>query len=155
MKRISSLVLAVLMVLSLVVCGGAIAEEGAINQFVDRDDDGKIVIGFLSASISSQPLLVETGAFEAKAYALGADEVIVLSAEDSVETQLQQMEDLITRGCDAIAIYAADSDGIIPGVERAAEAGIAVVAVDRAINTESIYYTIASNIIFVFSVLLL
>ena len=45
----------------------------------------------------------------------------------SVEEQIRFMEDAITKGVDAIIIVPADSQGIVPGIEKANEAGIPVV----------------------------
>lgn len=155
MKRFLAILLTLVMALTFVSCGEASTPAGdqqasapAGDQQATapvKKDDGKKIVGFLSSTISSLPLQVETSSFEKKAKEMGADEVIILSAEDSVETQINQMRDLITRGCDVIAIYACDSDAIIPGVEAANNAGIPIIAVDRAINGGDIYYTIASN----------
>ena len=155
MKRFFSIFLIIVMALTLVSCSneakkstvpvsGAPAQQ-AENSSPAKKDDGKKIVGFLTATVSSLPLQVETSSFEKKAKEMGADEVIILSAEDSVETQINQMRDLITRGCDAIAIYTCDSDGIVPGVKAANAAGIPIIAVDRAINGGDIYYTIESN----------
>ena len=59
--------------------------------------------GMRYGAVSYTHLQQEAQSFEDTAYALGFDEVIVLSAENSVETQVSQINDLITSACDVIA----------------------------------------------------
>lgn len=53
---------------------------------------------------------------------------ITPSVNDSVEEQIKIIENMIERGVDAIAIAPVDSEGILPGVRKAKEAGIPVVS---------------------------
>lgn len=49
--------------------------------------------------------------------------------QDSVEEQVKIIEDMIQKGVDAIIIHCVDSNGIMPGVRKAQEAGIPVVTI--------------------------
>lgn len=53
---------------------------------------------------------------------------ITPSVNDSVEEQIKVIENMIEHGVDAIAIAPVDSEGILPGVRKAAESGIPVVS---------------------------
>lgn len=59
-------------------------------------------------------------------------EVISFTAGASAEKQLDQMENLIALGVDAILITPIDAKAIGVGVKRATEAGIPVYAIDRS-----------------------
>ena len=53
-------------------------------------------------------------------------EVVSLDAQNRADLQLNQLEDVIQLGPDAIIMNAVDFDTIVPGVEQAREAGIPV-----------------------------
>jgi ABC-type sugar transport system substrate-binding protein len=58
---------------------------------------------------------------------LGFEAILMAPAiDDSVEDQVRIMDDMIQRGVDAFIISAVDSNGIMPSVRRAEEAGIIV-----------------------------
>lgn len=48
---------------------------------------------------------------------------------DSVEEQVKLMEDMIQQGMDAIIVHCVDSNGIMPGIRKAEEAGILVLTI--------------------------
>ena len=54
-----------------------------------------------------------------------------------VASQLQLIEDSITKRVDAIMIAPLDFNALVPGIERAYQAGIKVVLVDSGANTQS------------------
>ncbi len=148
MKRALALVLICIMALGLAACGtsgGGDGESSANEAFEARLNDGVNRIGFAMADITGQAPQREADAFRAKAEELGFDDVMILSAENSVETQISQIRDMITAECDVICIYSADADGVVPAVQSCNEAGIPVIAVDRGINGGEILCSIASN----------
>ena len=49
--------------------------------------------------------------------------------QDSVEEQVKIMEDMIQKGVNAIIVHAVDSNGIMPGIRKAEEAGVIVVTI--------------------------
>ncbi len=57
-------------------------------------------------------------------------EVVVLDGKGDTATQIQQIEDQIAAGVDGFVISPNNSEEIVPGVERANEAGIPVVTID-------------------------
>lgn len=146
-RKIFALVLACCMVFAMVACSAAGSEDGntANVAFEKRLNDGVNRIGFAMADITGQAVQREADAFRAKAEELGFTDIMILSAENSVETQISQIRDMITAECDVICIYSADADGVVPAVQSCNEAGIPVIAVDRGINGGEILCTIASN----------
>jgi D-xylose transport system substrate-binding protein len=71
---------------------------------------------------------------------------IPTNAAGSAEQQLQDIEKLIEDGVDALIIQPVDKEAILPGVERAALAGIPIVAYDRLIEHEGVFYITFDNV---------
>ena len=72
-------------------------------------------------------------------------EVLSFSANNAVETQLQQIEDLITRGVDAIIFIPVDAEAMSTGVMRANDAGIPIVAMDRSTTSGELTALVESD----------
>ncbi|MCU6732333.1 sugar-binding protein [Diplocloster agilis] len=67
--------------------------------------------------------------------------VDVQYAEDDVQTQISQIENLINSGADCLVITAVDNSALTNVLQTAADMGIAVIAYDRLINqTENVDY---------------
>jgi len=93
----------------------------------------KIVIGW-SAPSAIDPFQINLwDGMKATAEELGI-ELIVLDSENKVEKQAADMEDLILRNVDMIIVSPWDADAIIPSIEKANEAGIPVMTLDRGTN---------------------
>lgn len=80
---------------------------------------------------STNPYMISQLAGVAKAGEDMGFEAITMSPTtgDSVEEQVQIIEDMIQRGVDAIIIHCADSNGIMPGFRKAEEAGIPIITI--------------------------
>lgn len=65
-------------------------------------------------------------------------ELIVTQADDSVEKQIADIEDLITKKVDAILITAINPDALVPVIDKAMAAGIVVVDFDNLVATDNI-----------------
>ena len=63
------------------------------------------------------------------------------STNDSVEEQVKIMEDLIETGVDGFVLVPVDSNGIMPGVRKAEEAGIPVVCIGTPAAEETFLRT--------------
>lgn len=72
-------------------------------------------------------------------------ELVVTDAQDSVSTQISDIEDLVVRGVDVLIVNATDSAAVVPAVAQANAAGIPVIAVDRAIDGGELAYYVASD----------
>jgi len=124
MKKIFALLLVVALVASFVVaCGNG-----------DDGDDG-IVIGFSQPTMDSPFYTALVERAEAVADELGV-ELIVVDAANDVQTQNNDIADLLVRGIDALILNPVDADGVAPSVIAANEAGVPIITVDRPINEE-------------------
>jgi len=99
----------------------------------------------LSVSTLNNPFFVtlRDGAQQAAAR-LGL-ELLVTDAQDSVSTQINDIEDLIQRGVKVLIVNPTDSAAVVPAVMAANAAGIPVIAVDRGVDGGFIAYFIASD----------
>lgn len=99
----------------------------------------------LSVSTLNNPFFVDLrdGA-QATADELGF-ELLVTDAQDSVSTQISDIEDLIQRGVEVLIVNPTDSAAVVPAVMAANEAGIPVIAVDRGVDGGELAYFIASD----------
>lgn len=93
----------------------------------------KVLIGLAFSTLESEFWQALKNTTIESVKKLGA-ETTVVSADNNISKQLSQMEDLITKGVDAIILNAVDSEAIVPIVNAAAEEGIAIVLIDRAIS---------------------
>ena len=64
-------------------------------------------------------------------------ELIVTNAEGSISKQISDIEDLISRGCDAILITASSPTALVPVVEEAMREGVVVVDYDNLVYTDN------------------
>ncbi|RME77247.1 MAG: hypothetical protein D6784_03935, partial [Chloroflexi bacterium] len=63
------------------------------------------------------------------------NELIIESADVDVQGQVQQIQNLINRGVDAIIINPNDQNALNPVIEEAVDAGILVIAVDQEVSS--------------------
>lgn len=84
-------------------------------------------------------------AIKAAVEAAGA-KYISSDAKSSAETQLNDIDGLITQGADALIILAQDKDAILPAVQKAAQEGIPAIAYDRIIEDPSVLYMTFDNV---------
>ena len=64
--------------------------------------------------------------------------IVIQDADGDVTKQIQQIEDFITAGVDAIAIAATDPDALVDVLDRAVDANIPVVCFDGGANSKKI-----------------
>lgn len=78
--------------------------------------------------------------FEKAGKDLGISALLLSPATaDSNEEQARLVDDMIQRGVDAICIHPVDSNGIVPALERAWDAGIPVLVQGTKANTDRIF----------------
>lgn len=76
-------------------------------------------------------------------------QVKTAAQETSLEQQIQLVEDLIVAKADAIVLAPADSQGLIPAVKKAQDAGIKVINIDNRLDPEALKRAGASPVPFV------
>lgn len=147
-KSISVLLLAVFVLAACAVEGEDKAkteEKPAENQETSVETkEGGYKIG-VSLSTLNNPFFVSIReGIEEKAKEEGA-EVVISDAQNDSSVQSNQIEDLITQKVDLIIINPVDSTAISSSVQKANEANIPVICVDRGSEDGEVLSLVASN----------
>ena len=144
MKKALVLVLTLAMVLALVACGTKTATTSTSAAASGSASGEKIAVG-LSVSTLNNPFFVTlVDGAKTKATELGVD-LTVVDAGDDAAKQVNDIDDLISKKISVLIVNPVDSDAVAPAVKAAKAAGIKVVAVDRAVNGETVDCQIASD----------
>lgn len=112
-------------------------EAGTGEEETVGDVDGDLVVGLVT--INLQALFfnqINEGAEEA-AEELGVELRIFNANNDPVE-QNNAIESYVQDGVDALIVLAIDTEGIVPAIEGAADAGVPVVAVDAIVDSPGV-----------------
>ena len=73
-------------------------------------------------------------------------EYISTDAQSSAEKQLTDIESLISQGANVLIVLAQDGEAVQPGVQRALDEGIPVIAYDRLIEMPGVFYITFDNV---------
>lgn len=92
-----------------------------------------LTIGFSQVTLQS-PFYVQLRDGAQAAAEAGGDTLVFLDANGDVSRQNNDIQDLITRGVDAIIVNPVNPVAVAPSLEAAAAAGIPVITVDRSVN---------------------
>lgn len=136
-KRIARMLVAG-MVLSTVVSTGSFAEEAATAP----EGLEKIGVTFMKTDPFMVPLY---NGMKDYCEDLGI-ELVEYYADNDIETQINQVDDLIQQDIDALIVMPVDAEGITPALQAAEKAEIPVVSVDAACSEADLTIAyIASN----------
>lgn len=80
-----------------------------------------------------------------KAVEAGGGTYIRTDAQDKEDQQLTDIDNLISQGADVLIVLAKDNKAILPGIEKAKQAGIPVIGYDRLIEDPSVFYITFDN----------
>lgn len=94
------------------------------------DGDKKIVIGFSQVTSESPFYTALIDGAKAEAEKQGA-ELVVMDAQNDIEKQNADVQDLITKGIDVLILNPTNPTAVVPALTAAKQAGIQVVTVDR------------------------
>ena len=131
MKKFLALILALVMVLGLVACGGG-GEEAT-------GDEGNLV-GVAMPTKDLQRWNQDGENMKSQLEAAGYQVDLQYGAND-IATQVSQIENMIANGCKALVIASIDGDSLGTVLAQAKEAGIPVIAYDRLImNSDAVSY---------------
>ncbi len=126
MKRILGLVLTAVMLLSLV----SVASAGEIKA----NKEYNIAFSLKTVTNDAFQQAIAT-AVEKECTEAGAKFTLVTAgSETGVATQVTQLEDLITKGVDALIVNPMDANAVIPALQKAKDKGIPVILVDSTIE---------------------
>ena len=142
MKKIVALVLAALMALSLAACGGAAAAPAADAKAAESTK----TVGLLMPT-KEQSIWSVQGDTLTKAYEAAGWKVLIEFAEDDSAKQAMQIENMLTKGVNALVIVAVDCAALSEVCEKAAAEGVKVIAEDRLIeNTEAVDFYVTFDL---------
>ena len=135
MKKVLAIILALVLVLSMTACGGA------------KKDDGQKTIGILMPTKEQTIWSIQGDRLVAGYQAAGYATEIEFAEDDSAR-QATQIENMISKGVDALVIVAVDGAALTDACEKAKEAGIVVIAEDRLItNTKAVDFYVTFDLV--------
>ena len=133
MRRERRLMAALLLMAVLGVLAGCGSQEEKQEEPRQEEEEDRIRIGLSFDTFVLERWQRDRDAIVARAPELGA-EVNVQNANGDVEEQIAQIEYLIEKDVDVIAVIAVDSRGLSDVVAKAKRAGIRVIAYDRLLT---------------------
>ena len=160
MKKLLAILLAITMLFSLVACSNDGAtpapEENAAETPSSTSDESdatastssdKKRVGIAMPTQSSQRWIQDGGNLKQLLEDMGY-EVDLQYAEDDVQMQVSQLENMITSGADCLVVASIDSQALINVLNQAQSDNIPVVAYDRLLmDTDAVsYYATFDNI---------
>ena len=153
MQRLTGRFLSLFLMLALLAlaaaCTAAPASDTAGDAGGDAGDaaaessaaaDGPFTIGVSNGFVGSEwrtQMIANLEEANAELMEAGlTNELVIESADTDVQGQIQQIQNLINRGVDAIIVNPNSQDGLNSVLEEAVDAGIVVIAVDQEISAE-------------------
>lgn len=149
-KKIFAILLAAMMIFALVGCtstgaGGAASTPpatsgGSEGSSAPAGDGGGKTIGIAMPTQSSQRWIQDGGNLKSQLEALGYT-VDLQYAEDDVQAQVSQIENMITAGADCLVVASIDSSALVNVLAQAKSNNIPVIAYDRLLmDTDAVSY---------------
>ncbi len=128
-----------LIALAMVLCLG-VSVAGAADRVTTKKDGKQIKISWIGKTLNNPWWIACADAATVEANNLGVDMKLALPQEEvDLEKQVTMVESAIEQGVDAIIISAASSDGIIPAIRKARDAGIKIINFDTRISDPNMY----------------
>jgi putative multiple sugar transport system substrate-binding protein len=154
MKRLFAVILSAAMMFSLAACGSSTpapassapassseseTDETPAENESENSASGKI-IGVAMPTQSSQRWIQDGSNMKQKLEELGY-KVDLQYAEDDVQMQVSQLENMITNGANCLVVASIDSSALVNVLAQAKDAGIPVIAYDRLLmDTDAVSY---------------
>lgn len=143
-KKMLSVLLAGVMVLSLAACTSNgksdsedAGEETAKVESTEKKED--ISIYWIGKTLNNPWWISVSDFAQQTADNLGVELTIAIPQEEvDLEKQVSMIEAAIEKKADAIVVSAASSDGVIPAIKKAREAGIKIVNFDTRISDKEV-----------------
>lgn len=137
MKKILVLCLSLLLAVSLAGCGGGGSADNSGSGVASHKG---VKVGVSMPTKSLQRWNQDGANMEKKLKEQGYD-VDLQFAENKIETQVSQIENMVTKGCKVIVVGAIDGGSLSSVLDEAKAAGCQVIAYDRLImNTDAVSY---------------
>jgi len=146
MKKLLLLVIALVMVVSLVACGNAAKSEGAetaVQESAEKAEttsEEKGLIGVAMPNKATMRWITEGNLIKEELEAKGYT-VDLQYSENDVNTQVNQVENMVAKGAKLLIIAAVDGESLTTVLKTAASQGTKVIAYERMLmNTENVDY---------------
>ena len=108
----------------------------------DVKADKEYKIGYIAKNTTNPYMIAQAEGVKKAGEDMGFKAVTQApSTADSVEEQVKIMEDMIQQDMDVIIVHCADSNGIMPGVRKAEEAGISVITIGTPASEDTFLRT--------------
>lgn len=141
-KRILTLLLAMVMVFSLVGCGKTeeVSNEQSSTETTETQEAApeakdEITIGFIPMTLNNEYFITMVNGAKQKAEELGVKlDVQAADQHASAAAQLTIIENMITSGVDGICIVPSSSEGLVSALQKCKESGIPVINLDTIIS---------------------
>lgn len=134
MKKFSWMMAIIILAVALVGCSGEAGSSGG------KDGDDKKTVGLAMPTKSSERWVKDGENMKKEFEALGYS-VDMQYAEDVVENQVAQIENMITKGVDILVIASIDGEALSEVLDKAKNQDIPVIAYDRLImNSDHVSY---------------
>ncbi|GKX28150.1 rhamnose ABC transporter substrate-binding protein [Vallitalea longa] len=130
MKRILNLFLVLTLIFALTGCGGK-------DNSSEGNKDGKGKYAIIVKNAGNPYNEKEMEGFEKAIKEIGGDAILKAPDQPTAEAQIQMIEELIAQKVDCIAIAGNDPDALQPALQKAMNAGIKVLSLDSAVNSDS------------------
>ncbi|WP_245308158.1 multiple monosaccharide ABC transporter substrate-binding protein [Halalkalibacter urbisdiaboli] len=141
MKKVLGIFLAAMILFVMAACGGGNEEGGGENAGGDTGGTGEAGFVGIAMPTKSSERWVHDGDNMVKEFEALGYKTVLQYAEDVVENQVSQIENMITQGVDVLVVAAIDGEALSNVLEQAAAADVPVISYDRLIKgTEHISY---------------
>jgi ABC-type sugar transport system, periplasmic component len=127
-RTVAAIAIAAAATLTIAGCTSGEAADGG-------GSDESLSMAFLTWNTQAPFIATMVAGAEARADELGIDLTVGNSNQDNA-VQISQIQDAIAKDVDAIILHAGDAAGVLPAVEQAQAAGIPVIAVNSALDTD-------------------
>ena len=121
------------------------ASESASESASTEVKEGKI--GILSPTVNVVRFVMDSEYMQAKLQDMGYTAEIQY-ADDNVSNQINQIENMITKGFDVLILIPVDAEAVAPACDKAFAAGIGIISYDRLVKatTSVTYYATFDNV---------
>lgn len=120
------------------------AESPAESESVDNGDSYKVIYSI--PGLSAPIWTAASEGFKAKAAEYGW-EAEILDPNDSLETQIQQIENALTKGVQGVVITPIDGEAVSTLMNQCEESSVPVIAIDRQVTGTSLATVEADNLL--------
>ncbi|WP_304941879.1 rhamnose ABC transporter substrate-binding protein [Vallitalea guaymasensis] len=141
MKKILSMLLVLTLIFAVTGCGGkedtSKDSSNTSNKEESADKEKKAKYAIIVKNTGNPYNEKEMEGFKKAIDEIGAEAILKAPDQPTAEAQIQMIEELIAQKVDCIAIAGNDPDALQPALQKAMNAGIKVLSLDSAVNSDS------------------